>query len=218
MKTKSLVLLSGGLDSSVNLYQAHRDTEVIMALTFDYGQRAARKEIESARALCAGLGITHQVVELPWFKVFSRSSLTDANQPVPQGSEVSIDDLKTSEQTAEKVWVPNRNGILLNIAAGFAEGLGAEVVIPGFNAEEAATFPDNTSEFLSALDHSFQFSTATGVKTKCFTVDLSKTEIVRLGKELKVPFDQLWPCYHAGDSWCGECESCQRFQRAVKEA
>lgn len=196
MKEKSLVLLSGGLDSSVNLYQAQRKTQVVLALTFDYGQKAGKNEILAAKFLCEELKIPHQVVELPWFQLFSKSALTEKNQLVPQGTQVSIDDLKTSKATAERVWVPNRNGIFLNIGAGFAEGLNAQVVVPGFNAEEAVTFPDNSVEFMSALDKSFSYSTSNGVRTECYTVDLTKTQIVQMGRELKIPFSKLWPCYH----------------------
>lgn len=135
---------------------------------------------------------------------------------MPTAGEVAIDDLQTSQNTAKAVWVPNRNGIFLNIAAGFAEGLGAETVIPGFNVEEATTFPDNSFPYMKALDESFIFSTANHVKVYCYSVNMDKTEIVKDSIRLKVPFEKLWPCYQAFEKWCGECESCQRFQRAVK--
>ena len=185
-----------------------------MALTFNYGQRAATKEIEKSKEICASLGVPHQVVELPWFKQFTQTSLV-GKTAVPVGGEVSIDDLKKSFETAKAVWVPNRNGIFLNIAAGFAEGLGADFIIPGFNAEEAATFPDNTGEFLQALETSFSFSTANRIKTKCYSITLNKTQIVAEGVALKMPFQSLWPCYFAQEHWCGQCESCQRYLRAL---
>lgn len=217
MNDKVLVLLSAGLDSTVNLFEAHRDSEVRLALTFDYGQRAARREIERAQSICLGLNIFHKVVELPWIESFTQTALLKKESSLPLGHEVDIESLEQSMVTAEKVWVPNRNGIFLNIAAGFAEGLGAQYVVPGFNAEEALTFPDNTTEFLEVLDQSFHFSTASGVKTRCYTRHMNKSDIVRRGKELGVPFDELWPCYEGGSDWCGLCESCLRFQRARKE-
>jgi 7-cyano-7-deazaguanine synthase len=121
-----------------------------------------------------------------------------------------------SNQTAQRVWVPNRNGILLNIAAGFAEGLSADAIVPGFNAEEAATFPDNSEAFMGALDSAFQFSTATGVKVICFSSALDKAEIVKKSISLKVPLKDLWPCYMDGLDICRSCESCQRFLRALE--
>lgn len=216
--TKAVVLLSAGLDSSVNLYEAQQKMEIALALTFDYGQKAARREIESAAKLCRQLEVRHQVISLPWFKDFNRSSLLVDGQSVPTGSAVSIDDQKTSEQTAKSVWVPNRNGIFLNIAAGFAESLDASVVVPGFNLEEAATFPDNSEPFMKALDGAFSFSTSNQVKVQCFTVSLNKTEIVQRGEDLQVPWHLTWPCYFARDRWCGQCESCQRAKRAFKSA
>ncbi len=215
---KSVVLLSSGLDSTVNLYEARAQSEVVMALTFDYGQRAAQQEIQHARELCLELQIRHHVIELPWFKEFTSSSLVNRTQNVPVNSEVSIDDMTVSARSAQAVWVPNRNGIFLNIAAGFAEGLGAKWIIPGFNVEEAATFPDNSQAYLQAATQAFTFSTANHVEVKCFTTDLNKTQIVRRGQELGVRFNLIWPCYFDEAKPCGVCESCQRFQRACRAA
>lgn len=211
---KSVVCLSAGLDSTVNLYAAKKFTQVVQAVTFNYGQKAAAKEISSAQALCKKLKIPHTVIELPWFKNLGNSSLTSDKQEVPTGDDVSIDNHKKSAETAKAVWVPNRNGIFLNIAAGIAESLKADLIVPGFNLEEASTFPDNSEGFMKALDISFAFSTANKVHVHCYTVSLSKVEIVRAGMSLEVPFDMIWPCYFARDKWCGECESCQRAKRA----
>jgi 7-cyano-7-deazaguanine synthase len=211
---KAVVLLSGGLDSTVNLYWAKTKFKVVLALTFDYGQRAARSEVIAARALARKLGVRHQVVKLPFIGAFGQSSLTDKRSSIPVGSKVSIDSLKTSRETAKSVWVPNRNGIFLNVAAGFAETNKADYIIPGFNAEEAATFPDNSESFLKATDKTLAFSTANKVKIQCLTVKLSKAEIVLRGEELKVDWSLTWPCYFSAKKWCGQCESCQRSKRA----
>lgn len=214
---KSVVLLSGGLDSATNLYQAHNETKIVLALTFNYGQRAVNKEISSAKQLTNHLSVPHRVIEIPWVKDFGKSSLIDSKGVIPQGTEVGIDDYEKSLQTAARVWVPNRNGILLNIAAGYAEALGAEMVIPGFNIEEAQTFPDNTEAFLQSLTNSFSFSTANKVRAHCYTTAMNKTEIVALGIKLGLPFELLWPCYFSEEKWCGQCESCLRFYRALDQ-
>jgi 7-cyano-7-deazaguanine synthase len=214
MSLKTLVLLSGGLDSTVNLFEAFNAGEILLALTFDYGQKAAGKEIQSAKKLTEKLKVPHQVVPLSFLAGWGGSSLTSKTSEVPKGSEVSIDDLQISTKTAKSVWVPNRNGVFLNIAAGFAESLGAKFVVPGFNKEEATTFPDNSKAFMTALDNSFSYSTANKVQVKCWTVDMDKTEIVKRGIELGVPFEMMWPCYLSLERWCGECESCQRSKRA----
>lgn len=215
--SRAVVLLSGGLDSTVNLYQAVRHYDVVCALTFDYGQRAAQREKQAAEKFCQKLNVPHRSISLEWMKELGKSSLTNHKENVPMGEEVSIDDLSISQKTAKSVWVPNRNGVLLNIAAAVAESLNASVVVPGFNREEATTFPDNSTDFMNALDHCFSFSTANHVEVKCFTAELNKTEIVRLGRELEVEFSWLWPCYFDGAELCGRCESCQRYYRALRE-
>lgn len=215
MVNKTVVLLSGGLDSTVNLYEAINNTQVQLALTFNYGQRAAKKEIAMASKTAQHLNVAHKVIELPWFAEFTNTSLVNKQKQVPTHKDVSIDDMDMSSESAKAVWVPNRNGIFLNIAAGFAEGLGAKYIIPGFNLEEAATFPDNSSEFMQAMNTSLSFSTSNAIQVKCYTDQLSKPEIVSRGRDLQVEFDYIWPCYFDGESLCGQCESCQRYFRAV---
>lgn len=214
--SKVVVLLSSGLDSTVNFYQALQSDHVVLALTFNYGQRAAHQEIRHAKKIAEKNKIPHRVVEVSWFKDFTNTSLVNTSADVPTGME--IDNLKACEETAKSVWVPNRNGIMTNIAAGFAEGLGAEKVVVGFNKEEAATFPDNTQEFLDVLDKSFGYSTLGKITMKCYTTHLNKTEIVRLGKRLNVPFDMVWSCYLDSEKPCQQCESCLRLMRALSDA
>ncbi len=213
---KTVVLLSGGLDSTVNFLVSRAESEVVLALTFDYGQKAAKKEIEVTSQLTSTFGIRHLVLSLPFFQNFGSSSLTNPNKVIPTGGEVSIDDLQTSQETARSVWVPNRNGIFLNVAAGFAESLGADWIVPGFNREEATTFPDNSQAFLEAATESFKYSTANQVQVKCHTTQMSKTEIVELGLRLKLDWKWIWPCYFNGEKWCGQCESCLRSKRALQ--
>ncbi len=213
---RSIVMLSSGLDSTVNLFAAQAESEVVLALTFDYGQRSALQEIAHSRAIAEYAGVPHKVLALPWFREFTKTSLVNSDMAVPTAGSVSIDDFKISTESAKAVWVPNRNGIFLNIAAAFAEGLNADWVIPGFNREEATTFPDNSEDFLHAATKSLSFSTSNHVEVKCFTSALDKTEIVGLGRKLKVPFEKIWTCYFGGEKPCGSCESCQRFDRALK--
>lgn len=218
-KKKAVVLLSAGLDSSVNLFETIKhDHEVVLALTFNYGQRAAKQEIAHAAKLAAHVGVPHKVLDVTWFKDFNKSSLIVESEKVPTGKDVEIDNMQVSTESAKSVWVPNRNGIFINIAAAYAEALGADAVIPGFNAEEAATFPDNSIEFLEKSTDALYLSTSNHVKVGCYTAHLKKPDIVRLGQGLKVPWEMVWPCYFAEDKWCGECESCQRAKRAFGSA
>jgi 7-cyano-7-deazaguanine synthase len=183
----AVVLLSSGLDSTFNFLQALDVYEVRLVLTFDYGQKAAAREVECSRALAKHYACPIEVVHLPWFQYFTHTALV-AQGTVPSGQTVQIDDLHRSQETAKNVWVPNRNGIFLNIAAGFAEGLGADFVVPGFNAEEAQTFPDNSEAFLNTLDECWTFSTSRRVRARCFTLDMNKTQIVQKAQERQLPF------------------------------
>lgn len=211
---RSVVLLSGGLDSSVNFLWALRESNVALALTFDYGQRAAKREAEAAERMAEKARVPHAVLKLPFFSNFTQSALTNLEREVPVGQDVGIDSDSKSIATAKAVWVPNRNGVFLNIGAAYAESLGADWVVPGFNLEEAATFPDNSEAYLEAATRSLYFSTSNHVKVKCFTTRMNKIEIAAKGSELGLNFDWVWPCYFGGKEPCGQCESCQRFERA----
>ena len=224
---KAIVLLSAGLDSTVNLYAAFskkNELKLEMALTFNYGQRSAEREIACSQRLCANLGVSHKVIEIPFVAEFGKSALLNEKMDLPKFQETAasdlnylndLDNIEISKKTAKAVWVPNRNGIMMNIAAGFAEALDIDIVIPGFNSEEAVTFPDNSKAYLEQLTECFSFSTANHVRAHCFTIDMNKTEIVAYGKALALPWHLIWPCYHSYEKWCGDCESCQRAKRAL---
>jgi 7-cyano-7-deazaguanine synthase len=209
-----VVLLSAGMDSTLNLHRALQEGTVRLALTFNYGQRAFAKEAQKAAEMCRQLSVPHQIVEVPFFKDFGHSSLVDLARSVPVGEEVKIADFRQSQKTAKSVWVPNRNGVLLNIAAGYAESLDVPFIVPGFNREEASTFPDNSADFISATEKALAFSTSNQVRIQCWTIGMDKTEIVREGNRLKVDWKMIWPCYFSAEKWCGRCESCLRAKRA----
>ena len=213
---KSIVLLSGGLDSSVNFYKALRETEVLATLSFDYGQRACENEIRAAHVMSHRAGVRHEVIYLEWLKHLTHTALVNRQQAIPELSEDKLDDLEAAIITAEKVWVPNRNGVFINIAASYAEDLGVESIVVGFNKEEAKTFPDNSVEFMNRINQSLEYSTLKHPKVICYTADMTKGEVVRLGRELNAPFDLMWSCYESGSRVCGKCESCKRFQRAMR--
>jgi 7-cyano-7-deazaguanine synthase len=217
-RLNSLILLSGGLDSAANLAFAEHFDRPVLALTVDYGQRAAIPEIRAAKKLAEFYQVPHQVLDLKWLGQLGGSALTSNLIDVPNMSSDKLDDLKTATSTAKAVWVPNRNGLLINAAAAIAESMKAQQVIVGFNKEEAATFPDNSSQFLGVITLSLRYSTGNGVKVACYTDMMMKTEIVQAVQNLPkpFPFQHIWSCYHGGEKMCGECESCKRFLRATK--
>ncbi len=208
----SVVLLSGGLDSVVNFKKALDEGGVRLVLFLDYGQRASKREREVVTRIAKRYEVPFQVMRLDFMRGFS-SGLTRGR--IPTLSEKELDDTLTTEKTASAVWVPNRNGVFIEIAAAMAENIGASSVVVGFNREEAATFPDNSSDYLDALNIALHYSTRGKVKLVCYTLTMSKKEIYALGKEIVAPLDLVWSCYHGGKKMCGECESCQRLKRAM---
>ena len=217
-KKRAVVLLSGGLDSAANLALCRENDEAVLAITVRYGQKASDQEVRAARLLCHYYDIRHEVIELEWLGALGGSSLTDSGETIPSIKTSELDNLKVTTATAKSVWVPNRNGVLIQAAAAFAERFRADYVVVGFNREEAATFPDNSSDFIERSNQALELSTASGVKVHSYTVDLDKTEIVQQMKKLekKFPFEMIWSCYQGGASPCGDCESCRRFARATK--
>jgi 7-cyano-7-deazaguanine synthase len=156
-------------------------------------------------------------LDLRWLGGLGGSALTDASLGVPALKNSELDDRAVTERTAKAVWVPNRNGVLIQAAAAIAESLGAQSVIVGFNREEASTFPDNSAEFLARSTAALAYSTRNQVKVECFTTELNKREIVARLRALPraFPFEMLWSCYEGGATPCGRCESCGRLERAL---
>lgn len=216
-KPKALVLLSGGLDSQVSMALARSRFALVQAVTFDYGQEAAHREIEAARALCEHFAIPHRVISLAFLSDVLTSALTNA-AALPELTDRELNDVARCRETAKAVWVPNRNGLFLNIAAAIAEKEGAAWIVCGFNQEEAATFPDNSQEFIDMANLFFHFSTQNSVRVWSGTIDWDKTRIIACALEERIPLDFFWSCYRAGDRMCGRCESCARAVRALKQA
>lgn len=215
----AVVLLSGGLDSAVNLKRAADETGITLALTFDYGQRAAAREAAASALMCRHLRAPHRVVELPWLAEICRTALVDQTVAIPLLTPEDLESPRVvSGETAEAVWVPNRNGVFVNIAAAFAESLGATTIVAGFNREEAATFPDNSPEFVAVENAALQFSTLTKPKLVSYTLELTKPEIVTLGRQIGAPIADAWSCYQGGAEHCWRCESCARLARALRQA
>lgn len=216
---RGVTLLSGGIDSYLSTALARDHHEIVLALTFDYGQRAARQEIRAAQKMSRHWRIKSQVIELPWLKNLGESALTHSLQPLPQFRDLEkLANKKAVERSAEAVWVPNRNGVFLNIAAAFAETSGAEWIVTGFNREEAATFSDNSSDYVHRLNRALELSTLLfPPKVKSFVQELNKKEMVAALLERDLPLDFFWSCYEGGEKMCGVCESCARTVAAFKK-
>lgn len=216
MAGSNLVLLSGGLDSAVNFLLALEKGGVALALTVDYGQRAAGREVEKAAALCKRHGVRHEVIEARWLAGYAGGALTDLEKELPHPEVEDLDDPERLQDSVEAVWVPNRNGLLANMGACLAEALGIPYLVMGLNADEGGAFPDNSPGFVREVNRALGYSTRGKVRLRCFTLRWDKREILHAALRLGLPLELTWPCYNGGDLWCGRCESCLRFRAAAK--
>lgn len=216
----AVVLLSGGLDSCLSAALGRQECELALALTFDYGQRAAAREIHAAKKIAALWRLRHQVIELPWLKNLGESALTHKQARLPQFiNREKLKNKRAAERSAEAVWVPNRNGVFIQIAAAFAETLGATRILTGFNREEGATFPDNTLDYVHRINRALELSVLLfPAKVKSYVQDMTKMEMAAKLLELGLPTDLFWSCYDGQEKMCGTCESCARTLAAFEGA
>jgi 7-cyano-7-deazaguanine synthase len=216
---KAVCLLSGGLDSATCLAYARREGLACYALSFDYGQRHF-VELECARRIAAALGAAdHRVAKID-LRIFGHSALTD-DIAVPKGR-------GEAEMNREipVTYVPARNTIFLSFALAWAEVLGASDIFIGVNALDYSGYPDCRPEFIEAFERMGNLATKSGVEgttrisIRTPLMQLSKADIVRLGRELKVPFELTHSCYDpdAAGHPCGECDSCLLRARGFREA
>lgn len=215
MKNKAAVaLLSGGLDSTVATALYHKKHGVERALFFEYGQKALSAERRASKNIADELGINWQTIKLPWLKSLLPDAMSGKSLP-PEMSNKLLRDKKYCEKTAKAVWVPNRNGLFVNIAATLAEANSLGAVVVGFNKEEATTFPDNSLEFLERTNKALALSTSNGVKLLSPTLRLSKKGIVKKAIKEQLSLKHIWSCYKSGRKMCGFCESCVRLNTAL---
>ena len=217
---RAVALLSGGLDSTVAAALARADGGMLVAALFvDYGQRAAAAERAAAHAVAAALAMPLRTTTLDLYEGLADRSgaLLARDRAMPQPPTAALEG-PDADARAAAVWVPNRNGVLVNLAAAVAEALEAEAVVVGFNAEEAATFPDNGPRFLDSLNACLADSTRSRVRVVSPTLSLSKAQLYAEGERIGAPIALSWSCYEAGPAPCGVCESCRRRHRAAAQA
>lgn len=212
---KAVSVFSGGLDCTVATTVFDNDYE-ILAITFNYGQKAATQEINVSKKICEKMGWNHEVIDLPWLSDISNSSL-NTDEDVPEVSESDLNDLDKSSETASNVWVPARNTVFTSIALSYAESIGAQIIIVGWNNEEGATFPDNSKNFLKEFNELIKVGSPNNIKIEAPCIDLTKEELVELGVKIGAPMKLSYSCYKGEEEPCGVCESCVRRNRAFKK-
>lgn len=215
---KAIILLSGGLDSVVSIACAkEQGIDFSLALTFDYGQKSFEKEKQASEKIADFYGIKHSCINLDWLKQICGSSLVSEAE-VPHVDVEKLDDTNVTKNSMKSVWIPNRNGLFINIAAAYADSFAYDYIVIGANKEEAQTFSDNSKKFIRDINTALETSTNYDVKVIAPLIDSDKNEIVKKAVELKVPLELINSCYNNTKKHCGECESCNRLKRALKNA
>lgn len=188
---KTVLCYSGGVDSTVLLYDLIDQGDTPLAFGVDYGQRH-RRELDAAKGICGDLGVEYvqTTVDAP----FLNSELTDGRGGVI---------------------VPNRNMILIALGAAIALSHDAEAVAVACHADDADIFPDCRPAFLDAAWRVLDKATVGAVKLQRPYVSWTKRQIVERGHQLGVPFDRTWSCYRGGDEPCGRCLACRNRRDAL---
>jgi len=203
---KVLIILSGGMDSSVLLFNHLHQGDMVRALSINYGQRHA-KELIYARDLCNELGVLHQTADLRSLAdLLPGSSQTDRSVPVPEGH--------YSEESMKATVVPNRNMIMLSVALGVAVAHKLDGVSYAAHAGDHAIYPDCREDFVAALNEAAKLCDWHPVQIFRPFIKLTKAQIVKIGGELGVRFDDTWSCYKGEDLHCGRCGTCVERREA----
>ncbi|GAA3820372.1 MULTISPECIES: 7-cyano-7-deazaguanine synthase QueC [Pseudonocardiaceae] len=207
-----VVIASGGLDSTVLAYWLAARHSRLTLLSFDYGQRH-RIELDHAAEIARLLDSPHRIIDLTSLgTLLTGCALTDTSVAVPDGH-------YTDESMAATV-VPNRNAIMLDIAVSVATSVRADAVAFGAHAGDHAIYPDCRPEFVERFARSVQAANE-GLLVPDFQVlapflTLSKTDVVRVGEALEVPFARTWSCYRGQDVHCGTCGTCTERREAFR--
>ena len=214
MNKKAVIILSGGIDSATLLYSSVKKGLDVDCITFNYGQKHS-KEIDSALKVSNALGVPHKVIDLSALReLLSGSALTDVNVDIPEVPETA-----EHYDTLKSTIVPNRNAIFLAIAVGYAVSKSADNVLFGAHHSDRGVYPDCRQEFVESFQTSERLATANpDLNIDAPFVEMDKSQIVKLGAGLGVPFKETWSCYKGGRVHCGVCSSCRERKRAFLES
>ena len=204
---KTLVICSGGLDSVTLAHKVAAERELVGLVSFDYGQRHA-KELDSAAACAARLGVPHHVIDIRNVgAALSGSALTD---------DLDVPDGHYAEETMKVTVVPNRNAIMLAIAFGMAAAQKADAVAAAVHGGDHFIYPDCRPGFIDAFQHMENKALEGMGEVELYTpfVTISKADIVTEGAKHATPFAETWSCYKGGDLHCGRCGTCVERREA----
>lgn len=197
---KFIHLLSGGLDSTVLLYDLLDQGHKAHCILYDYGQRHI-KELGFAEATCAKLGVTFDKIVLPP-QLFERSALTTGGDALIGTPTV----------------VPNRNMVLIAMAASYALSHGCTAVSCAVNCDDAEVYPDCRAEFIKHLNFALRCCHTRRMEVHVPYIVRTKAKVVEIGWRLNVPLEETWSCYAGGNEPCGQCGACQVRLKAIANA
>ncbi len=214
---KALVLSSGGVDSTTLLAMACErfGAENVVAMSIYYGQKHSR-ELEAADKVAKYYGVRHISSDLSEIFAASDCTLLKGRGDIPHES--YAEQLAQTNGSPVSTYVPFRNGLFLSAAASAALSEGCGVLMYGAHADDAAgnAYPDCSEGFVNAMARAISLGTGGELTLEAPFVTLNKTEVVKRGKALGVPYEITWSCYEGGDEPCGKCATCLDRIRAFR--
>lgn len=205
---KSLIILSGGMDSVTLLYD--KKDEIAVAVTFDYGSNHNKREEEFAKYHCNELGIEHIIIPLTFIHDYFKSSLLEGASAIPNGH--------YEDETMKSTVVPFRNGIMLSVACGLAESRELEKVLIANHFGDHAIYPDCRKGFIDAMSEAMKCGTYKGITIDAPYTTITKTDIAKIGKSLGIDYSKTYSCYKGGEKHCGKCGTCVERKEALRDA
>lgn len=205
---KSLIILSGGMDSVTLLYDY--EEEIALAVTFDYGSNHNKREEEFAKYHCEKLGIEHITIPLTFIHDYFKSSLLEGASAIPDGH--------YEDETMKSTVVPFRNGIMLSVACGLAESRELEKVLIANHFGDHAIYPDCRKGFIDAMSEAMKCGTYKGITIDAPYTTITKTDIAKIGKSLGIDYSKTYSCYKGGEKHCGKCGTCVERKEALRDA
>lgn len=208
---KIVAIFSGGMDSTLLVHELAQKGAGwdVKAISFNYGQKHG-KELLYAKATCEKLGIEHEIIDLSCLRPLLKSALTDNTAPVPEGHYES--------ESMKATVVPNRNMIMLSIAAGHAISIGARYIAYAAHKGDHAIYPDCRVDFMDAIANTLGVIDWEPVHLVAPYAELSKTDIAERYDDLEISPRDSWSCYKGGDRHCGKCGTCVERIEAFRDA
>jgi len=203
---KCIVVLSGGPDSAVVAFWAKKQGYNVHCLTFKYGQ-IAEKEVKHATMIAERLGVPIKIIDMSCLKeIFvGVTALCDRN-------------IEMTSTFTKPIVVPFRNAIFLSVAVAYAVTIRAKKIFYGAQASDASFYPDCREEFYKSLERTACLGTEMKIQIEAPFSNIPKSELIKIGKTLSVPFQLTWSCYLDKEKHCGKCESCVNRKNAFNEA